>query len=97
MAQNRCKWLYKKGNEMCSRRCIGDFCAAHNQQVKNGSTMMITCIKCGQVVRGKTKLCAECGGKRYRSFVKYYKQRYNIIYDENDFLTGNYREKQLNK
>ena len=97
MAQNRCKWLYKNDYGLCSRRCVGGYCAAHNQQIKNGSVGMITCIKCGQGIRGKTRLYSECGGKRYRSFLEYYKRRYNIIYDENNYITGNYKEKHLNK
>ena len=53
MAQNRCKWLYKNDYGLCSRRCVGDYCAAHNQQIKNGSVGMITCIKCGQGIKVK--------------------------------------------
>ena len=91
MAQNKCSWVYKK-NGICQRRCVGEYCASHNQQLKYKHQLTATCIKCNKIIRGKTKLCSGCGGKNYRSFVDYYRRRYNIIYDENDYLSGNYKK-----
>ena len=96
MAQNKCKWLYKNEHGLCSRRCVGEYCAVHNQQIKNGSPGMVLCIKCQCGVRGKTRLCTECDGARFREFVRYYRRKYGIVYDENDFITGDYKKHQLN-
>ena len=96
MTKNKCAWLYQNEHGLCARRCVGKYCAAHNQQLKNGSRGLILCIKCGHGVRGKTKLCAECGGPRFREFVKYYRRKHNIEYDEHDFITGDYKKRQLN-
>jgi hypothetical protein len=96
MAENKCKWLWKNKNEFCFQRCNKEYCAKHNQQIKNGSPGMVMCIKCQCGVQGKTRLCAECGGKRFREFVKYYRRKYGIVYDEYDFITGNYKKHQLN-
>ena len=96
MAQNNCAWIYKR-NEVCSRRCVGEYCAAHNQQIKYNSKTKINCIKCGQQISGKTRLCAECGGKRYRSFADYYRRRYNTVYTEEDYISGEYKKMHLDK
>ena len=96
MAKNRCKWIWKNEHGLCSQRCIGEYCAKHNQQIKNLSSGMVQCIKCGCGVRGKTRLCAECGGRRFRKFVRYYKRKYGVVLDEHDFITGDYKQRQLN-
>ena len=57
---------------------------------------MVQCIKCGIGVRGKTMLCAECGDRRFHEFVRYYKRKYGIVYNEQDFITGDYKKNQLN-
>ena len=53
-------------------------------------------VWCGCGVQGKTRLCAECGGRRFREFIRYYKRKYGIVYDEHDFITGDYKKNQLN-
>ena len=92
MAKNICRYVYLSGVP-CQRRCIKEYCASHTQQIKNIKYEKIPCMVCNQHIRGKTKICLACGGKRYRTFVEYYQRRYNIIFDENDYLTGNYKQK----
>ena len=92
MAKNICPYMYRTG-EICHRRCIAEYCAAHTQQIKNTKYEKIPCLVCNQHIRGKTKICLKCGGKRYRTFAEYYQRRYNITFTEDDFLTGNYKHK----
>ncbi len=74
---NKCKWLWKNDRGTCNKNCVGEYCATHNQQIKNGSPGRVICIRCGFAIKGKTKLCYDCGGMKYRTFTRYYKK--NII------------------
>jgi len=52
--------------------------------VRNNSLGPSPCIVCGVGVRGKSKLCINCGGKRYRELKRYYDKRIkNSIIDPN--------------
>ena len=52
---NNCKWLRKENRGLCNRKCVGEYCATHNQQIKNGAPGIILCIRCGIGIKGKTK------------------------------------------
>jgi len=86
---NFCPWLKIGYTLPCNKNCVNEFCSYHMQCVRNGSLGPKPCIRCGVGVRGKTHLCAQCGGKRYRELKRYYDKKYNIdsiIKREEDYL-----------
>lgn len=85
---NQCKWLGTKSSTCCNKPCKGEFCGAHAQSIRRGSSGPIPCLRCGVGVRGKTQLCAACGGKRYRELKRYYNKKNNdsALTCEQDYL-----------
>jgi len=82
---NQCQWLMIGSTTTCNKSCRGEFCGYHLQSVRNGSRGPIPCVNCGTGVRGKSQLCINCGGKRYRELKRYYDKRVkNLIIDPND-------------
>ena len=57
---------------------------------------MIKCIKYQRGIRGKTKLCGDCGGKIFRALDRYYRCKYNVVFDEYNYINGNYKKKKNN-
>ena len=81
---NQCKWLMIGSVTPCNKSCRGEFCGHHLQSVRNNSLGPSPCVNCGVGVRGKTQLCINCGGKRYRELKRYYDKRIkNAIIDPN--------------
>ena len=82
---NHCRWLMIGSTTPCNKSCRSEFCGYHLQSVRNGSKGPIPCIRCGVGVRGKSQLCLNCGGKRYRELKRYYDKRVrNAVIDPND-------------
>ncbi len=81
---NHSKWLMIGSITPCNKSCRGEFCGYHLQSVRNGSRGPIACVKYGVGVKGKSQLCINCGGKRYRELKRYYDKRIkNAIIDPN--------------
>ena len=72
---NHCKWLMIGSTTPCNKSCRGEFCGHHLQCVRNNSTGPSPCLICGVGVRGKSQICKNCGGKRYRELKRYYDKR----------------------
>ena len=82
---NHCKWLMIGSTTPCNKSCRGEFCGSHLQSVRNGSNGPTACVLYGVGVRGKSQLCLNCGGKRYRELKRYYDKRIkNAVIDPND-------------
>ena len=92
---NNCIWRHLHDDGFCGRRCIGTYCALHNYILKKGSTGVLICIGCSKGVKGKTRLCGDCGNHRFKELARYYKRRYNIVITEQDYITGSYQKQQL--
>lgn len=88
--RNLCKWLMIGSVTPCNRSCINEFCGIHLQRVRFGSLGPKPCLQCGIGVRGGTRLCVQCGGKRYRELKRYYDKKNNdndkIIKTPEDYL-----------
>ena len=72
---NHCKWLMIGSITPCNKSCRNEFCGYHMQSFRRGSLGPLPCILCGVGVRGKSQLCLNCGGKRYRELKRYYDKR----------------------
>ena len=72
---NHCKWLMIGSTTPCNKLCRSEFCGYHLQSVRRGSFGPIPCLVCHVGVRGKSQLCLNCGGKRYRELKRYYDKR----------------------
>ena len=72
---NHCKWLMIGSVTPCNKSCRHEFCGYHMQSFRRGSLGPLPCIRCGVGVRGKSQLCLNCGGKRYRELKRYYDKR----------------------
>jgi len=85
---NSCQWLLLNSTECCGNRCRGQYCAQHNQQIARGYSGPRPCLVCLIGVRGVTKLCANCGGKRFRELNRYYLKKNNntAMLSEQDYL-----------
>ena len=62
------------------------------KELKKGAPGVIDCIKCKRGVKGKTPLCSDCGGHRFRELARYHKRKKNIILTVEDYIN---KEKQL--
>ena len=88
-----CKWLKLNSSIPCNKSCKGEFCGQHSQQVRHGRLGPTPCIQCGTGVKGKTRLCAHCGGKKYRELKRYYDKKSKIDnipaldFHEHDYIT----------
>ena len=96
MTLNKCAWK-KLSGEYCNQCCVGKYCSTHNQRFKKGATGVISCIKCNKNLKGKTPLCADCGSKKFREIARYHKRRYGVIVTSEDYISDNYKKKQLNE
>jgi len=56
----------------CNRLTKNEYCGFHNARVRQGSTGPMPCIVCHVGVKGKSQLCVQHGGIKYRSLKKYY-------------------------
>ena len=72
---NHCKWLMIGATTPCNKSCRAEYCGYHLQSVRRGSNGPLPCIVCHAGVRGKSQLCINCGGKRYRELKRYYDKR----------------------
>ena len=93
---NKCAWK-KLSGEYCNQCCVGKYCAHHNHRFKKGAPGVINCAKCDKILKGKTPLCAKCGSKNFRGIIKYYRQRYGIVVTVEEYLSGDYKRKELKK
>ena len=82
---NHCKWLMTGSTTPCNKSCRCELLGYHLQSVRIGSKGPSPCYECGVGVRGKSHLCLNCGGKRYRELKRYYDKRIkNAINDHSD-------------
>ena len=58
LANNRCKWLVYRTIEKCNKKCVGDYCAIHNAQIKRG-TNTFPCNTCGRGIN-HLGMCYKC-------------------------------------
>jgi hypothetical protein len=72
---NNCKWLMIGSTTPCNKSCRNEYCGYHLQSVRNGSNGPTPCILCGVGVKGRSELCKNCGGKKYRELKRYYDKR----------------------
>ena len=91
MSLNKCIWK-KLSGEYCNQSCVRKYCALHNQRIKKGAPGVIDCIKCKRGVKGKTPLCAGCGGHQFRELARYHKRKNNIVLSVEEYIN---KEKQL--
>ena len=93
MEKSKCTWKLLYNDGLCNRNCVGEYCAKHRHKIKNGSAGVQECIKCSKKIKGRTKLCTDCGGHRFTKLARYYIQKYNIVVTEHDYVTGYYKDK----
>jgi hypothetical protein len=61
LAHNTCQWLKYRTTYLCGKKCIGDFCAQHNYQIKRGMKTF-PCNSCGIGI-SHIGTCVNCYGK----------------------------------
>ena len=92
---NKCRWLLQGSTRRCGKNSVGKFCGIHNCCAKQGCPDgPQPCIGCGKGVRGKNKICTECGGPKFRSAVEYLRRKNKPIPTPEEFLKSS-REKQI--
>ena len=98
MALNKCKWRKLRDDGYCNQRCVKEYCSLHNYLIsKKGSTGVVVCINCSKGIKGKTQLCADCGGHNFCELARYYLRKYNIILTEQDYISKKYNDDKFLK
>ena len=69
---NNCKWLMIGSKNTCNKSTKNEYCGVHNARVRQGSTGPKPCIVCHVGVKGKSQLCVQHGGRKYRALKRYY-------------------------
>ena len=96
MTLNKCVWK-KLSGEYCNQSCVGKYCSTHNQRFKKGAPGVINCIKCNTILKGRTPLCMDCGGHRFREAFRYYKNKYGITIAVQDYVNGEFKNEKLSE
>ena len=91
MGLNKCVWK-KLSGEFCNQACVGKYCALHNQRISKGAPGVIDCLVCQRRVKGRTPLCARCGGHQFRELARYHKRKNNIVLTVEQYIK---KEKQF--
>jgi hypothetical protein len=76
---NICSWLRIKSYERCGRRCVAEYCAAHNSAIKKGSLPPNECLKCGKGTQCIIKICIDCGQRNELTKFAYRKKKATLI------------------
>ena len=64
--KNNCGWLMLSRKETCGKRCMGEYCAWHNYQLKTVKKRPVPCRSCGAGVVCDYRLCLACGGSKLK-------------------------------
>jgi len=88
LAINKCSWLPQGAKTRCNKNSINEFCGYHAMIAKQGhSSGPQPCIGgCGTGIRGKYKICTQCGGHKYRSIIDYNKRKNRPIPTPEEFI-----------
>jgi hypothetical protein len=69
LADNRCEWLVYRTTDKCNKRCVGNYCAVHNAQLKRGNRTF-PCNTCGRGIN-HIGTCYKCKYVQSRKHSKY--------------------------
>jgi hypothetical protein len=100
---NYCKWLMIGLTTPCNKLSKNQYCGFLMVSVRRGSTGPKPCIVCGVGVRGKSQLCVQCGGKKYRELKRYYdvfthiNHRSSVINSPSDYINRQFKDNNLDK
>ena len=66
----QCSWYIRGQKNFFTRRCVGEYCAQHNYQIKIGMKPLLPCRVCKKGIHVDYRLCLDCGGDKLRHKLK---------------------------